>query len=90
MLEQLDQIHNDALSSLSAIKSIDELENWRITYLGRKSDLMQCFDKIKTLPKEQRPLVGARANQVKKCLGRKIHPKRGRVQASCYRRGIEP
>ena len=68
MLEKLEHIYNEALSSLSAVKKREDLESWRITYLGRKSALMTCFDEFKNLPKEQRPQVGQKANQIKAAL----------------------
>ena len=68
MLEHLNQIHADAQSTLEAVKDSASLENWRVTYLGRKSTLMQSFESLKTLPKNERPQVGQRANQIKTAL----------------------
>jgi phenylalanyl-tRNA synthetase alpha chain len=68
MLSQLDQIEVTALASLEAAWDELSLEQWRITYLGRSSPLMGAFDMLGTLPKEERPLIGRRANEVKRRL----------------------
>lgn len=68
MLEQLDLIEKAALEALNAVRDEAALEQWRVTYLGRSSALMKVFDKLGSLPKEERPAIGRRANQVKQLL----------------------
>jgi len=68
MLEQLDLIEKTALEALNAVRDEAALEQWRVTYLGRSSALMKVFDKLGSLPKEERPAIGRRANQVKQLL----------------------
>jgi phenylalanyl-tRNA synthetase alpha chain len=67
-LEQLETIEESARVSLEAVRNPEGLEAWRVTYLGRSSALMQVFDSLGGLPKEERPAVGRRANQVKQAL----------------------
>ena len=68
MLKKLDLIKSDSLSSLDAVEDLESLEQWRIINLGRSSSLMQVFDQLGQTPKEDRPSVGRRANEVKKAL----------------------
>jgi phenylalanyl-tRNA synthetase alpha chain len=68
MLNQLDQIEAAALASLEAVQDEPALEQWRVTHLGRSSALMNVFDGLGGLPKEERPLIGRRANEVKRRL----------------------
>ena len=68
MLKKLDLIKSDSLSSLDAVEDLESLEQWRIINLGRSSSLMQVFDQLGQMPKEDRPSVGRRANEVKKAL----------------------
>jgi len=68
MSDQLGKIESDALSTLETISSVDNLEKWRVTHLGRSSALMNTFDQLGSLPKEERPVIGRRANEVKKSL----------------------
>jgi phenylalanyl-tRNA synthetase alpha chain len=68
MLEQLDQIERDALAAVETAQDEDTLEAWRVAHLGRSSALMQVFDRLGSLPKDQRPAIGRRANEVKRAL----------------------
>ncbi len=68
MIDGLNHIEDDALSNLDSVQSDDELQNWKVRYLGRNSALMNIFDKLADLPKEQRPAIGRRANEVKRNL----------------------
>jgi phenylalanyl-tRNA synthetase alpha chain len=68
MLTKLEGIKEEAIASLSAAKDEGALEQWRVTYLGRSSALMNVFDQLGQLPKEERPEIGRRANQVKQTL----------------------
>ncbi len=69
MLEdQLNTIEKEALSALDNVTDGDALESWRVEHLGRSSKLMGIFDQLGQLPREERPLIGRRANQVKQLL----------------------
>ncbi len=68
MLEQLQQIIQTALTNLEQVSNEEHLDSWRVTYLGRSSPLMQVFDKLGQLHKEERPVIGRRANEVKRAL----------------------
>ena len=68
MLEQLDQIEEEALSSLGAVQDDETLQNWKVSHLGRNSPLMRTFDQLGELPKEERPAIGRRANEIKRAL----------------------
>lgn len=75
MLAELDKIELTALSFLSEIQDQENLEAWRVANLGRSSPLMGVFDRLGQLPKEQRPQIGRRANQVKQALETKYSEK---------------
>lgn len=68
MLAELERIEKSALSDLEMVDDEPGLEQWRVTHLGRSSALMGIFDQMSRIPKEQRPAVGRRANQVKRTL----------------------
>jgi len=68
MQDQLAQIEHSAVGALHKIQEEAGLEQWRVAYLGRNSPLMQVFDKLGSLPKEERPAIGRRANEVKQAL----------------------
>jgi phenylalanyl-tRNA synthetase alpha chain len=68
MQTQLDEIEQSALAALGLVADEAQLESWRVTHLGRSSALMQVFDRLGQLPKEERPVIGRRANEVKRAL----------------------
>ncbi len=65
MIEDLQQLKDQALVELTAAASAETVEAWRIKYLSRQGLLPVFLEKIKTLPKEQRPAAGKAANQAK-------------------------
>lgn len=68
MLEQLNQIEVEGLQTLQAIQDEEALQRWKVAYLGRNAPLMLTFDRLGALAKEERPLIGRRANEVKRAL----------------------
>jgi phenylalanyl-tRNA synthetase alpha chain len=68
MEEKLELIRMEALSALELIDDKKSLENWQVKYLGRSSELMEIFKALGTLSKEEKPVVGQTANQVKVAL----------------------
>ena len=68
MLEKLNEIEKTALESLAAVDNEAALEAWRVANVGRSSPTMNVFSQMGGLSKEERPLVGQRANQVKTAL----------------------
>lgn len=68
MLDQLDQIERSALTTLGKIQDEEGLQQWRVAHLGRSSPLMQTFDQLGQVSREERPAIGRRANQVKQSL----------------------
>ncbi len=68
MLDKLREIQTTALAALEAVQDDAALEAWRVGFLGRSSPLMQVFSGLGALSKEERPVVGQQANEVKKAL----------------------
>ena len=65
MIDRLNQIEREALAGLDAMRSSADLQNWKVSHLGRSAPLAQILDELRELPKDQRPAVGRRANEVK-------------------------
>lgn len=68
MLDVLTNLQTGALATLDAIAAPDALEKWRIEYLGNSGKVKAALAGLKDVPKEQKPAVGARANQVRTAL----------------------
>ncbi|MBQ7456805.1 MAG: phenylalanine--tRNA ligase subunit alpha [Desulfovibrio sp.] len=61
----LESLAHELEDGLNQASSFEDLEQLRITYLGRKGRLAQILDTLPSLPKEERPIVGQKGNEVK-------------------------
>ena len=80
MLEQLRDLHAQALDELDKIDNSRELELWRIRHLGKKSTLTKILRSLATLPLEERPRIGTQANEIKKALESSLEEKEKLLQ----------
>jgi phenylalanyl-tRNA synthetase alpha chain len=88
MLAQLHQIEQSAQADLKSIQNEDALQQWRVAHLGRSSALMGIFDKLGSLPKEERPIIGRRANEVKQALERTFAEKSEQQRQAALERSL--
>jgi phenylalanyl-tRNA synthetase alpha chain len=89
MLPQLNDIEQFAISSLREVQDEAALEQWRVTYLGRSSPLMQVFDQLGSLAKEERPAIGKRANEVKRRLESRLVEKGEMLRKAALERSLQ-
>jgi phenylalanyl-tRNA synthetase alpha chain len=68
MLDDLNRLEADGLAELQSITAATALEGWRIRYLGTKGALKAITPRLKDVPKEDKPRVGQRLNEVKNAL----------------------
>ncbi|MEO6434987.1 MAG: phenylalanine--tRNA ligase subunit alpha, partial [Tepidisphaeraceae bacterium] len=64
-LAQIDQFSQTAGEELGGIKTLTELEQFRIKYLGAKGAVKDLMNLLQQAPKEQKREVGQRVNAVK-------------------------
>ncbi|HET9589132.1 MAG TPA: phenylalanine--tRNA ligase subunit alpha [Anaerolineales bacterium] len=89
MLDKLNQIEEDALQRLNAIRDRAALEAWRVAQLGRSSPLMMVFSELGQLSKEERPVVGQAANRVRTALEAALTERAGAVRAAELAKSLE-
>jgi len=89
MLDKLNEIEKAALESLAAINDEAALETWRVANVGRSSPVMNIFSQMGGLSKEERPLVGQRANQVKLSIEKAFADRSELVKAAALARSLE-
>lgn len=65
MREQLQNLKIKALDALSKVNSSAELEQMKIMYLGKKSELTAILRGMGALSAEERPVMGQLANEVR-------------------------
>jgi len=74
-IKRIQNLKNQAISRILEAKTEKELENLRISYLGRKGELTQILKKIPSLPEEKRIEIGKIANEAKKAIEDAIESK---------------
>jgi len=65
VLDQLEQIEREAPGQVQAAASLEEIENIRVAYIGKKGRLTSILRGLKDLSDEEKRQVGGRANAFK-------------------------
>lgn len=76
VLERLDRLEQTAHDRLEACSSLEELDEFRIDYLGRNGEIRDVFESMDEVPEEKRPEVGRRANELKSTLESRFEERR--------------
>ena len=72
MKEQLNGIRSKAEAEIANIKTIPDLENVRVKYLGKKGELTSVLRGMGSLAPEERPVIGQLANEIRNFLENRI------------------
>ena len=68
MKEKLNNIKEEALKEIKESDELEQIEQIRIKYLGKKGELTQVLRGMGKLSKEERPLIGKVANEVRESI----------------------
>ncbi len=82
LLKELQQLQNTARVELAEVRTGDDLEAWRIRYIGSKGAVKDAMDRLKQLPKEEKPAAGKAANLLKKALQTTYDARLGEVSTT--------
>lgn len=77
---ELQTLQDEVQEALSSITDLDGLEQLRISYLGKKGKLSRILRGMNKLSGEERPRVGALANEVKEALQTNLDQQRQTLQ----------
>ena len=72
MKEQLNGIRSKAEAEIANIKTIPDLENVRVKYLGKKGERTSVLRGMGSLAPEERPVIGQLANEIRNFLENRI------------------
>ena len=87
MGDDLDRLLEEATALLSQAGSVQQIEQWRVKFLGRKSRISETLKGLSQLPPEQRAQRGKRANDVKVTLESELSARQQALSApSCQPR----
>ena len=65
MKEQLQAIKKATEEKLSGLQTLQSLEDIRVSVLGKKGELTQVLRQMGSLSAEERPVIGALANEIR-------------------------
>ena len=75
MKEQIEEMKTKALDAINKAENEKQLEEVRVTYLGKKGELTAILRGMGALSPEERPVVGSQVNVVRDILESKIKEK---------------
>lgn len=81
MRKLLQELRDASLAAISAAAGIDELENLRVKYLGKKGELTAILKQMGGLSEAERPIIGQLANEVRELLSGSIDSRREELAA---------
>ena len=65
LAQTIQQVRDEALEELRGLTGEEQLETWRVQYLGRRGRLTSVLRTLGSLSPEERRSAGAQANQAK-------------------------
>ena len=80
MLDKIEALKEEALEALRATSSLDDLDHWRVEYLGRKGGAVtQLLRGVGKLSPEERPVAGQAGNELKTVLAEALENRRAEL-----------
>lgn len=77
---QLQELQTEAASAIASVHDLAALEQERVAYLGKKGKLSQILRGMGKLSAEERPKIGAIANEVKTTIQTDLDARRDRLE----------
>ena len=79
--QQLQSLRAAAIAAIAGCADLPALDQLKGQYIGRQGFLTGILEKLSTLPKDQKPVIGKLANEVKTALTAAIAGKRDELEA---------
>src|SRR4029453_9244419 len=80
-MHPLEQLRDDALREFEAARDEKSLEGVRVKYLGKSGTISEWGERMKTLGKEERPVVGKLLNQARNAVTAALDQRGQKVRA---------
>jgi len=79
---ELEQIASEAAAAIAAATELSALDDLRVEYLGKKGRLTGLLKSLGSLSNDERPVAGAKINDVKQALQNQINEHKERLERS--------
>lgn len=86
---QLEAIRQEAQQALAATETLEQLEQLRVKYLGKKGPIPQVLGGMGKLDPADRPRIGALANEIKEAIQQDLDRQREALQAAAIQAKLE-
>lgn len=88
MLDRLSRIEQESLDALAQVADEAALQAWKVRFIGRSAELNSILDRLRDLPKDERPAVGRRGNAVKSALEQAFAARAESLRAEALSRAL--
>ncbi|MBO4854006.1 MAG: phenylalanine--tRNA ligase subunit alpha [Oscillospiraceae bacterium] len=89
MKQQLEQLRAAALRAIEQAGAMEELENVRVKFMGKKGELTAVLKQMGKLSPEERPVMGQLANEARAAMEQAIENARARLTAAALEAKLE-
>lgn len=89
MKEKVAQLKEQAQSSIESAASLHELEEIRVSLLGKKGELTEISKGMKTLSPEERPIIGQLVNETREFISSMLDEKNNQLKEKEKRARLE-
>lgn len=86
---QLDAIRLEAQTALIDATSLEQLEQLRVKYLGKKGPIPQVLGGMGKLDASDRPRIGAKANEIKEAIQTELEQRKTALQSAALQAQLE-
>lgn len=89
MKDRLKKIREEAINNIKSVDNLDKLEKIRIKYMGKKGELTLVLREMGKLSKEERPIIGQLANDIRGEIDKELSLARKRIKEDLKAERIE-
>lgn len=89
MKDELKKIKEEAVSNIKSLDSLDNLERIRVKYVGKKGELTSVLRGMGKLSKEERPIIGQLANEIRQEIEDELSIAKDRLKEKIKKEKIE-
>lgn len=89
MSEHIEQVQNEALAAVQSAGTMEELNQVRIAYLGKKGSIQALMAEMKNLPKEEKPAFGQKVNACKQAVTEALEKRQDALKSAALGTQLE-
>ncbi|WP_028783404.1 phenylalanine--tRNA ligase subunit alpha [Thalassobacillus devorans] len=89
MKDRLQELQSEALEKVKQAEDLKALQDVRVAYLGKKGPITEVLRGMGKLSKEERPVIGQLANEVRETISDAIQKKQGKLEEEALEQQLE-